>query len=178
MSIAVRGRMSMQLGHSPDDSIEAFVPQEPQVFHSNLFLTEGYNLLAEIVGGNFVDAQVAYIDIGNWGDYRNGIDVGARVAEDLTDTGVRNSIFRKAVLDFSYTANLAVFRTILRPYEGNTAGETPPYINEFALLSADLRAFSHIVLPESAGLGTPAVQKTKTAGLHALLVYELEFLPA
>jgi len=146
-------------------------------------LTESYDLLAEIVGGNFVNAQVAYIDIGNYGDYRNGTDTGARVAEELTDTGVRNSIYKKAVLDFSYTANLAVFRTILRAYEGNTDGVVSPaifptYINEFALLSADSRAFSHIVLPESAGPGSPATQKTKTAGLYALLVYELEFLPA
>lgn len=166
--VFIDGRIGVQRGHGTYDN---FKPIEPMQWFKNIAVNTAYTLIAEYLGGNFEFARPAFIEIGNHGDYLGAVDTGVRVPPQITDTGVRNTIFRKAILDFSYSDNIAVFKTFLGSFEGNASD-----IDEFALLSADERAYSHVVTPEQFPSG-PATKLVKNEGLHALIVYEIEILP-
>jgi hypothetical protein len=143
--------------------------KRPVAAYTNLVTELAYTELLPAILGRNVNADIAIISLGTGGNFDiAGNNTGARVPPAITDTEMRQELFRAGITQINFPApNTVEFVGLLRQQEAVSTD-----IDEFGLLSTDGRMFSHVIAA-AAGPGDPTTPLVKPAGAIYSITWEL-----
>jgi hypothetical protein len=132
------------------------------------------NAAQEVIRGlllrNFRDKALAYIALGDGGDYEITTphnDTGARVAPDPAETEMRSLVEKITIQTAREENDEVILVAVARPEQAQS-----PDINEFGLLTEDGTLFAHFVTAINPG---PRAEKFPKTDIYWFIEWPIEY---